>query len=162
MESVLRVLLLFCFLTSFLRLQIHGGKCHTTRKLCGSSHMTLHFQSSTLSVRFFCLKCSIPAFPSLLMLPQVVNSVWLFKILLISLPPGSLLWLSQPEVSSNISYSHCVLLPHYPSICFVFYCNCWFTDLAFSAEYKLLETKVKMLSLCLIECLTQVLGQYSY
>lgn len=74
-ESVLRVLLLFCSLTSLLRLQIHGEKCHTTGKLCNSSHTTLGFQSSTLSVRFFCLKYSIPAFPSLLMLPQVVSSV---------------------------------------------------------------------------------------
>lgn len=74
-ESVLRVLFLFCSLTLLLRLQIHGEKCHTMGKLCDSSHMTLHFQSSTLSVRFFCLKCSIPASPSLLMLPQVVSSV---------------------------------------------------------------------------------------
>lgn len=32
-ESVLRVLFMFCSLTSLLRLQIHGEKCYTTGKL---------------------------------------------------------------------------------------------------------------------------------
>lgn len=38
-------------------------KCQATGKLCSSSNTTLHFPSSSLSIVFFCLECSLPLSP---------------------------------------------------------------------------------------------------